>query len=210
LPISMAAPLGEKERAAAFAAPNPLAWIELCAPLLAHYCAPRPESIFGYDCSTSNSYMLRVMHRGIMDDPTTRCRGRADFVQHGQLALLKQAFPKFFQKLPVGVHFVHYEHSTSNLLLLPGLQSYATWALVLKRNYGHNHVMCFSLFAALTCEPAMFAHPIHPPESTSTNTDAPFCVGGNGNVGKAYSSVTYNRMYTLYHDLVANNIRIII
>ena len=27
LPISMAAPLGEKEHAAAFAAPNPLAWI---------------------------------------------------------------------------------------------------------------------------------------------------------------------------------------
>ncbi len=61
LPISMAAPLGEKERAAAFAAPNPLAWIELCAPLLGHVCVPRPEKIFGYDCKKSNSYMLHVI-----------------------------------------------------------------------------------------------------------------------------------------------------
>jgi hypothetical protein len=43
LPISVAAPLGEKERVAAFAAPQPLAWIELYAPLLAHVCALRPE-----------------------------------------------------------------------------------------------------------------------------------------------------------------------
>jgi hypothetical protein len=32
LPLSMAAPLGEKERAAAFSEENPLAWIKLCPP----------------------------------------------------------------------------------------------------------------------------------------------------------------------------------
>jgi hypothetical protein len=137
-----------------------------------------------------------------MDDPTTWFEGRADFVQHGQLALLKQAFPSFFQKLPIGIHFIELEHSTSNLLFRPFLGSCSTWAEVRKTKYGYNHNLCFPLFAALTCEPAMFAHPIHPPESTLTTTDAPFCVGGNGNVGKAFTIVSYNKLYTLYNDLV--------
>ncbi len=40
LPISMAAPLGEKERTAAFTEPHPLAWVDLCAPLFGYVRAP--------------------------------------------------------------------------------------------------------------------------------------------------------------------------
>jgi hypothetical protein len=43
LPISVAAPLGEKERAAAFAASHPLVWIVLYAPRLCYDHAQRPE-----------------------------------------------------------------------------------------------------------------------------------------------------------------------
>ena len=55
LPISVAAPLGEKERAAAFAAPHPLNWIVLDAPRLSCIHAPRPEKVFRYECTTHNS-----------------------------------------------------------------------------------------------------------------------------------------------------------
>jgi hypothetical protein len=92
LPISVAAPLGEKERAAAFAAPHPLVWIVLYAPRLCYDHAPRPEKIFGYDCTTNNSYMLRVVHRGNMDDQSYWHAGMVGYVQHGQLTLLNQAF----------------------------------------------------------------------------------------------------------------------
>jgi hypothetical protein len=87
----VAAPPGEKERAAAFAAAHPLACIDLCPPVIAS--VPAPETIFGYDCNTKNSYMLRVVHRGYMKEKSTWYGKRAEFVQHGQLALLKQAFP---------------------------------------------------------------------------------------------------------------------
>jgi hypothetical protein len=70
LPISVAAQLGEKQRSAAFAAPHPLAWIDLCAPLVAS-SGPVLETIFGYDCRTDNSHMLRVVHRGSLDDETS-------------------------------------------------------------------------------------------------------------------------------------------
>ena len=98
----MAAPLGEKERAAAFAAAHPLACIDLCPPVIAS--VPAPETIFGYDCNTKNSYMLRVVHRGYMKEKSTWYGKRAEFVQHGHLALLKQVFPSFFCLLPVGLH----------------------------------------------------------------------------------------------------------
>ena len=103
LPISMAALLGEKERAAAFAAVHPLACIDLCPPVIASVPAD-VETIFGYDCTTKNSYMLRVVNRGYMKEKSTWYGKRAEFVQHGQLALLKQAFPSFFRLLPVGLH----------------------------------------------------------------------------------------------------------
>jgi hypothetical protein len=55
-----------------------------------------PEKVFGYSCITEhsyqlrhraqcdNSYMLRVVHRGCMNDQLTWYPGYADFVQHGQ------------------------------------------------------------------------------------------------------------------------------
>ncbi len=101
LPISMGAPLCEKERNAAFAAPHPLAWVDLCdicAPLLGYVCAPCPETNICYECTTHKSSMLRVVHRGNMDKTSSWCQDRTDFVQHGQLALLKQAFPMFVQE----------------------------------------------------------------------------------------------------------------
>jgi len=113
----MAAPLGEKERAAAFAAAHPLACIDLCPPVIAS--VPAPETIFGYDCNTKNSYMLRVVHRGYMKEKSTWYGKRAEFVQHGQLALLKQAFPSFFRLLPVGLHLTAGVMCTSKLLLVP-------------------------------------------------------------------------------------------
>ena len=100
LPATMAAELGEKERAAAFAEPHPLAWIDFDAPVLV--ASNRRDNVFGYSCVTERSYMLRVVGRGFMNKESTWYSGYADFIQHGQLALLKQAFPLFFQRLPVG------------------------------------------------------------------------------------------------------------
>ena len=100
VPATMAAELGEKERAAAFAEPHPLAWIDLDAPVIV--ASNRRENVFGYSCITERSYMLRVVGRGFMNKESTWYSGYADFIQHGQLALLKQAFPLFFQRLPVG------------------------------------------------------------------------------------------------------------
>jgi hypothetical protein len=156
LPISVAAQLGEKQRSAAFAAPHPLAWIDLCAPLVASY-GPVLESIFGYECRTDNSHMLRVVHRGNIDNKSSWFQGRADFVQHGQLALLKQAFPIFFEKMPVGLHLNAGHGRNSILLLVPHLKSCSSWCEVKRRKFEFNHILCFVLFAALTCEQAMFA-----------------------------------------------------
>jgi hypothetical protein len=90
LPATVAAELGEKERAAAFAEPHPLAWIDFDTPRIVP--SDRQETVFGYSCATDCSYMLRVVGRGFMDQESTWYAGSCDFIQHGQLALLKQAF----------------------------------------------------------------------------------------------------------------------
>ena len=87
LPATMAAELGEKERAAAFAEPHSLAWIDFDPPRIVP--SKRQETVFGYSCATDDSYMLRVAGRGFMDQESTWYTGSADFIQHGQLALLK-------------------------------------------------------------------------------------------------------------------------
>lgn len=54
------------------------------------------------------------------------------------------------------------------------------------------HWFCFLLFAALTCEDFMFAHPILDPEAvdSDTTTDAPFTVGGSGFNGHPFTQVS--------------------
>ena len=116
--------------------------------------------------------MLRVVHRGNIDNKSSWFQGRADFVQHGQLALLKEAFPNFFAKMPVDLHLTGGAGRNSIYLLIPRLKSYSSWCEV-KRQFGFDHVLCFVLFAALTCEHAMFAHP-NPdtwPAPTAPSTD---------------------------------------
>jgi hypothetical protein len=53
LPATMAALLGEKERAAAFAEKHPLAWIDICPPVLASN--PAPEKFVVTDASPSTA-----------------------------------------------------------------------------------------------------------------------------------------------------------
>jgi hypothetical protein len=73
--------------------------------------------------------MLRIVGRGSTDSAQSWFQGEADFVQHGQLALIRQAFPKYFAKLPVGISF----HSAGNRLLVPLLgSSLSEWQSVNK------------------------------------------------------------------------------
>jgi hypothetical protein len=58
----------------------------------------------GYECTTNKTYMLRNVRRGNIDKKSSCFQDRTDFVQHGQLALLTQAFPMFFQELNVGLN----------------------------------------------------------------------------------------------------------
>jgi hypothetical protein len=79
-----------------------------------------PENIFGYNSTTHKSHMLRVVHRGTMDDTTSWFQGRADFCQHGPLALAKEAFAGFFNNMPVGIHFSsHSKDPNYSTLLIP-------------------------------------------------------------------------------------------
>ncbi len=101
LPMSMAAPLGEKERAAAFSEEDPLAWIDICPP--ADASTATTTTMFGYPCQTRRSFMLRVVGRGSISNPASWITKKADFVQHGQLALIRQAFPRYFKDMHVGI-----------------------------------------------------------------------------------------------------------
>ena len=58
-------------------------------------------------------------------NPKPWYRGRADFVQHGQLAVLKEAFPVFFEKMPVGLYLAGYASEIGHSLLVPRLKSYS-------------------------------------------------------------------------------------
>jgi hypothetical protein len=63
--------------------------------------------------------MLAAYTRGSLDDETSWYRGRVDFVQHGQLALLKEAFPEFFKRMPVGLHLTGTQSENGQFLLVP-------------------------------------------------------------------------------------------
>ncbi len=152
--------------------------------------------------------MLAAYTRGSLDDETSWYRGRADFVQHGQLALLKEAFPEFFKRMPVGLHLTGSHTGNGQFLLVPRLKSYSCWCDVLKTKYGYKHTICFVIFSALVCEPVMFAHPITDGSSDSTKTEAPFCVGGSGKIGSPCTTVSYNLHYKLYANLVLYKVRI--
>ena len=48
---------------------------------------------------------------------------------------------------------------------------------------------------ALTCEDAMFAHPMTNPDGPDDSaTDVPFCVGGSGLVNQPFTIVSYNKL----------------
>jgi len=116
LPISMAAPLSEKQRSAAFAAPHPLAWVDICAPLFAS--VPDRKSFYDKYVFEADVYRRtrrsfpRVrptccaffVHRGSMDDETSWHRGRADFVQHstGRWLCLRRLFQFSSKRCPSG------------------------------------------------------------------------------------------------------------
>jgi hypothetical protein len=59
--ISMAAPLGEKERTAAFAAPHPLAWIDLSDPLLAFASVRDSRCVHGLLQKAQNIFGLKLL-----------------------------------------------------------------------------------------------------------------------------------------------------
>lgn len=98
--------------------------------------------------------------------------GSADFIQHGQLALLKQAFPLFFRRLPVGLYLdctdrrlpLTKQRQKMRLLVPRPANEGGNWNGVRKRKFGHNHWICSVVFTALTCEDAMFAHPMTNPD----------------------------------------------
>ena len=212
VPATMAAELGEKERAAVFAEPHPLAWIDLDAPVIV--ASNRRENVFGYSCITERSYMLRVVGRGFMNKESTWYSGSADFIQHGQLALIKQAFPVFFQRLPVGLHLNRRlnptAHRTKTELLVPKPANVGgTWNLVRKYKFEKQHTLCCVILTALTCEDAMFAHPMtNPDDPDHTVTDVPFCVGGSGTAQRPFSIVSYNKKYVHYRFLVTTKVNI--
>jgi hypothetical protein len=209
LPATMAAELGEKERAAAFAEPHPLAWIDFDTPRIVP--SDRQETVFGYSCATDCSYMLRVVGRGFMDQESTWYAGSCDFIQHGQLALLKQAFAVFFRRLPVGLYLnctdrrlpLTKQRKKMRLLVPRPANEGGNWNGVRKKKFGHNHWICSIIFTALTCEDAMFAHPMtNPDDPDETSTDVPFCVGGSGTAHKPFTIVSYNKKYKHYATLV--------
>lgn len=211
LPATVAAPLGEKERAAAFAEVHPLAWIDICPPVIASN--PAPEIVFGKRCVTKHGYMLRVVHRGCMTNASTWSRVAADFVQHGQLALLKQAFPTYFDGLPTGLRTntrSALPMKTTLIVPMPA-NTGAAWNGIRKTSFGKEHWFCFLMFGALTCEEFMFAHPIADPDGFDSVTDAPYCVGGSGLHGQPFTQVTHIQHYKNYTtecSLVAANVHI--
>jgi hypothetical protein len=161
---------------------------------------PAPETVFGISCVTKNSYVLRVVHRGCLTNKLTWSRGPADFVQHGQLALLKQAFPNFFEGLPTGLHTnTRAVPSVRTTLFVPiAMTIGSSWSGIKTKHFGKKHWFCFLLFGALTCEEFMFAHPIKNPDGIDNFTDAPCCLGGGGVYGKPWPQVTYNQVYRHY------------
>jgi hypothetical protein len=124
--------------------------------------------------------MLHVVHRGCMDDQLTWYPGYADFVQHGQLALLKQAFPRFFRDLSVGLYLnrriLPIAHRAKTALLVPGPKyGDGQWNGVIKTAFGKRHWICSVICTALICEDVMFAHPMtNPDDSDNSATDVPF------------------------------------
>lgn len=212
VPATMAAELGEKERAAAFAEPHPLAWIDLDAPVIV--ASNRRENVFGYSCITERSYMLRVVGRGFMNKESTWYSGYADFIQHGQLALIKQAYPVFFQRLPVGLHLNRRlnptAHRTITELLVPHpAHAGDIWNFVKKTKFEKRHIICYVILTALTCEDAMFAHPMTNPDGPDDSAnDVPFCVGGSGTSHRPFSIVSYNKKYVHYRILVTTKVNI--
>ena len=144
--ISMAAPLSEKQRSAAFAAPHPLAWVDICAPLFAS--VPDRKSFYDKYVFEADVYRRtrrsfpRVrptccaffVHRGSMDDETSWHRGRADFVQHstGRWLCLRRLFQFSSKRCPSGFILLDMEEIVY-FLLAPSLKSYtASWCEVRK------------------------------------------------------------------------------
>ena len=64
-----------------------------------------------------------------MDNPESWYKGnKADFMQHNQLALVKQAFSKYFHQMPVGISL----NPEKNTFLVPFYSSVFVWPIVQK------------------------------------------------------------------------------
>ena len=84
--------------------------------------------------------MLRVLCRGSMDNPKSWYKGKADFIQNNQtLAMVKQAFAKFFYQLPVGISI----SPERNNLMIPFCAAVSLWPVVKKVTVEVQFIDCF-------------------------------------------------------------------